>query len=144
MRLTLLPILALFVGAVVFTSCKKETRIERNLWKSGGEWNIENYDYSSTTTNSSSNITLNLEDCGSFTFNKDGGGELVFSFFGTTETNPLTYTNTEDQLTLTIDSETTILDMAWEKNSMTINRTNAKTNNGETTTETESYILKKK
>lgn len=145
MKIKSLAALTFFVGVLVLTSCSKETKIERNLWKKGGEWNIEKYDYSSTSTNGSNNISINLKDCGNVTFNKDGSGEFTASFFGTTETDAMTYTNTEDQLTLTVDGSTTTYDMSWEKDNITLTNQESSTDSGgNTTTETESYILKKK
>ncbi len=145
MKIKSLAAFTLFVGVLAFTSCSKETKIERNLWKKGGEWNIEKYDYTSTSTNGSNNITINLEDCGNVTFDKDGSGEVTVSFFGSTDTDDMTYSNTEDQLTLTVDGNTTIYDMTWEKNNITITNQESSTDSGgNTVTETESYILKKK
>lgn len=134
----------LFTGAALLTGCSKEVKIEKNLWKKGGEWNIDNYDYSSVTTNSPNGITINAEDVGSMTFNKDGGGSYTLSFFGSTETGSLTYSNTEDQLTLTIDGDTDTYDMVWEKDKIIITNVTTSTSNGETTTETEMYTMTKK
>jgi len=141
MKIKTLSMLALFIGAVALTSCSKEKKIERNLWKGSGEWNIENYDYSSS--DGSSNITLNLEDCGTVLFLKDGTGVLTTTFFGSTETESMTYTNTEDELSVTSDGSTTTYDLDWEKNSIKLNRSETSTSGGTTTTETESYTLKK-
>jgi len=41
----------LFVGITTFLSCKKEVRIEKNLWKNGGEWNIESLTAKQVSTN---------------------------------------------------------------------------------------------
>ena len=40
-KINFLALSIVFTGLLVLTSCKKETRIEKNLWKNGGEWNIE-------------------------------------------------------------------------------------------------------
>ncbi|MDG1330926.1 MAG: hypothetical protein P8P74_01240 [Crocinitomicaceae bacterium] len=134
--------MALFLGAVALTSCSKEKKIERNLHKGGGEWNIAQLD--NTTTTSSSNISLNLEDAGTFTFEKDGTGELELNIFGTT-TDPFTYSHTLDQFTLTVDGGTpTVFDMVWEKDKVNLNRSETTVDNGDTTTVVEAYVLVKK
>ena len=143
MKIKSLAAFALFVGAVLLTSCSKEVKIERNLWKKGGEWNIESYDYSSVTTNSSNTININVENCGTMTFNKEGGGSYVINIIGS-ESGTLTYSNTADQLTLTIDGSTSTYDMTWEKDNITLTEATSTTANGQTTTETETYVLKKK
>lgn len=135
----------LLTGAALLTGCSKEVKIEKNLWKSGGEWNIDKYDYSSVTTNSTNGITINAEDFGKLTFNKEGGGSYVFTVFGSTDSGAMVYSNTEDQLTLTLDGGSAVTyDMDWEKNKIVITNVETSTSNGETTTETEMYTMTKK
>lgn len=89
----------LFVGLSGLTSCKKESKIERNLWNKGGEWNIDKYQenygfgadpYSETRYN-----------FGTIKFEKDGNGKITLKDEGETFSNLFTYKNTDNSLTLT-------------------------------------------
>jgi hypothetical protein len=134
----------LFTGAALFTACSKEVKIEKNLWKKGGEWNIDNYDYSSVTTNSTNGLTINVDNIGTMTFNKDGGGTYSMTFFGSTDTGSLSYSNTETQLNLAMDGGNPVTyEMDWEKDKIVITNVSTSTNNGATTTQKEIYTLSK-
>lgn len=134
----------LFVGAVLFTGCSKEVKIEKNLWKNGGEWNVDSYSYTSVSSSGTNNITISLDDMGTMTFTKEGGGTYSFMQFGSTDTGTLQYTNTADELALTLDNSTTTFDMTWEKDNITLVNATTLTSNGETITETETYKITKK
>ena len=47
--MNIIPNLALFVGAFALSSGSKEKKIERNLHKVVGEWNIAQLDHTTTT-----------------------------------------------------------------------------------------------
>lgn len=86
----------LLVGISGLTSCKKEKKIEKNLWSNGGEWNIEKF-VSNWGSSSEDSNTLTEYNFGTFLFEKDGGGKLTID----SESNPFNYTNTENSLTIT-------------------------------------------
>ena len=134
----------LIAGTSFLTSCKKETRIEKNLWKNGGEWNIESIVANQTSTNPSDNYNETVYNYGTLTFNKDGGGNYIFTVDGDVETGTFTYSNTEDKLTLIIGNEARVFDMDWEKDELIISITENYTSNGESITYTETLKLKKK
>src|SRR5690349_289222 len=76
-------LIALFTAALL-TSCSKDKKLERTLFKKDGDWNItsatweveEHTDTGIVITNgTSSNI-------GSFTFDKDGDGYCVYTING--------------------------------------------------------------
>lgn len=134
----------LFTGAAVFTGCSKEVKIEKNLWKNGGEWNVKSYSYTSVSSSGTNNINISVNDMGTMTFAKDGSGTYSFTQFGSTDTGTLKYTNTADELALTIDNSTTTFNMTWEKDNITLINASTSTSNGETITETETYKITKK
>src|SRR5690554_7784030 len=75
-RINFLLIVLLIAGTAIFTSCKKETRIERSLWNKGGEWNVEKLYNKQTSSNPdpSYNFEETLYDYGTYSFDKDGSG----------------------------------------------------------------------
>src|SRR5690554_2132625 len=109
-------IIVLLLLVFVVVSCKKENRIEKNLWKKGGEWNIERW--SETATSSfypEDNYSETQTNFGTLTFNKDGSGALTLKDGSSAYTEPITYQNTENTLTI-FDSEGDgrIFDLNWE------------------------------
>lgn len=129
--------------ALVIASCKKEVKIEKNLWKGDGKWNIEKYHSKETSSDNSSNFEETLVNAGSYTFKKDGTGVMHYSYNGDEDFENFTYTNTTDILTLTIDSEPINYKMDWSKNEMTISVTNNYSMNNVSYTYTETILLKK-
>jgi len=103
-------------------SCKKDNRIERNLWKQGGEWNIELW--SETTTSSyyeEDNNSTTFADFGTFKFNKDGTGSYTLTANSESYTESLTYQNTENTLTIfDPEGDGRIYDLDWERNDITL------------------------
>jgi hypothetical protein len=77
-------------------------------------------------------------------FKEDGSGFITFTADGDTEILPFTYSNTEDKLTLIIDSEARVFDLDWEKNEIDLAITENFTANGASITYKENYLLKKK
>jgi len=109
----------LMAGAVVAISlsCKKENRIERNLWNQGGEWNIESLYFEEHVDEHYNSYTdYNL---GVITFNKGGDGSIRYDD-GDIET--FTYSNTEKTLTISYNSwQTVVYDIAeWKKDRLTL------------------------
>lgn len=134
----------LFTGIALLTSCKKETRIEKNLWKDGGVWNIETLLAIQTSTNVSDNFNETIYNYGTFTFRKDGSGIVVITVDGDVENAVFTYTNTKDKLTLIYGNEGRVFDMDWKKNDLTLSITDNFTSNGHSVTYSETLRLKKK
>jgi hypothetical protein len=134
----------LFVGITTFLSCKKEVRIEKNLWKNGGEWNIESLTAKQISTNPVDNYNETVLNYGTYTFKKDGSGSYIFTVDGDVEAGAFAYSNTEEKLTLIINNEARVFDMDWKKNNLTISITENYTSNGESITYTEILVLKKK
>lgn len=114
---------ALFIlfATLVFVACKKEDRIEKNLWKQGGEWNIETWDESQTSSyfpeDNSSEV---VHDFGTMKFNKDGSGSMTIKYGTSAYTEPFTYENTENTLTIfDEDGEGVVHDLDWKRNEFT-------------------------
>ncbi len=115
-------LLILFV-ALVFVACKKENRIERNLWKQGGEWNIETWEESQTSSYfPQDNSSVIVHDFGTMKFNKDGSGSMTIKDGNNAYTESFTYENTENTLTIfDEDGEGVIHDLDWKRNEFTTN-----------------------
>jgi hypothetical protein len=66
--------------AIVATGCKKEKKIERNLWKKGGEWEIKSFEESYTSASSPEyNDSYVINNGGTIQFEKDGTGNTSYS-----------------------------------------------------------------
>lgn len=113
----------LFIGLAVLSSCKKENRIEKNLWKGDGTWNIDVYEFKSTSTYfTNDNDESYYQNAGTIQFKKDGTG--FFNFQG--DIYPTTYSNTDKVLTITLKDESgntqyddvLTYEMEWKKNKM--------------------------
>ncbi len=139
-------ILFIVLTVLVFTGCSKEEKIEKNLWKKGGEWNVSSW--------TSWNDGTKTEHIGadvlsvSFSFNKDNEATVVINGeSGDTYTYKMKYYNTENQLKLIdiIDSETGEIEypsifysMEWKKDYLDL-----RTTGGFTGGDTETLILNK-
>lgn len=134
----------LITGTMFLSSCKKETRIERNLWNNDGEWNIENLVADQVSTNTADNFHETIYNFGTFTFKKDGSGISRITVDGDVEIGMFTYSNTKDKLTLIVDNEARIFEMDWKKNDLKLSITENYTSDGHQVTYTETLNLKKK
>lgn len=148
-KINLLLFGLLFIGSTLVSSCKKETKIENNLWKKGGEWNIESLTVKQVSTYAPDNFDETILNYGTITFKEDGSGNFIFTVDGDSEAGIFNYSNTEDKLTLIIDNEARVFDIVeWEKDKMKIsiieNFTIGVNGNAGTGTYTETYTLKKK
>lgn len=140
-------ILFIVLTVLVFTGCNKEEKIEKNLWKKGGEWNVSSW--------TSWSDGIKMEHIGtdvlsvSFSFNKDNEAIVVINGGPEdTYTYKMKYYNTENQLKLidVIDTETGELEypsiyysMEWKKDYLDI-----RTTGGFSGGDTETLILQKK
>lgn len=89
----------LFIGLSGLTSCKKEDKIEKNLWSKGGDWNIDKYNENYSFDGE--NYSETRYNFGTLKFEKDGSGKLTFTEEGESFSNLFTYKNTSNNLTLT-------------------------------------------
>lgn len=72
----------LITGTTLVTSCSKETKIERNLWNKGGEWNVESLVINQTSTDPADDYSETIYNYGTFTFKKDGTGSFTITVDG--------------------------------------------------------------
>jgi hypothetical protein len=120
-KINFLALSIVFIGLITLSSCSKETKIEKNLWKNGGEWNIESFNVKQTSTYASDNFEESYANVGTYTFNENGTGIVKLIIDNFVETSAFTYTNTENQLMITIDNETQYYNLIeWEKDNMKI------------------------
>ena len=104
----------LFLFAVLFiglSSCSKEKRIERQLIKKDGKWKITSIDYKYYLDNEL-NYSENYPNAGTIEFDKKGTCVLTITLSGSPEVSSGTWTNSEDNITITADGETTVMRIA--------------------------------
>jgi hypothetical protein len=136
-----------FIGLITLSSCKKEVRIEKNLWKKGGEWNVESFSAKQTSTFAPDNFDETQVNIGTYTFNENGTG--IYKNIGELESLDFTYSNTENKLSFTIGTDSQVYDIVeWKKDnikfSYTENFYDGVDGNVGTGTYTEIITLKKK
>lgn len=143
-KIKFLALCFLIVNVSLLNSCSKENKINKNLWKNGGEWNIETFVSKQTSSNPVYNFNETFSNVGTFKFNENGSGNVSVTTDGDTQSESFSYVNTEDKLSLTIDNEQRIFEMDWEKNLLTITIVESYTYAGDSNVYTEIYTLKKK
>lgn len=131
-------------GTMMAVSCKKEVKIEKNLWKNGGEWDVKSYVITNVSSDPTENYTDSYSNLGTFTFEKEGKGSFSLTMDGEVQTGTFTYENTDYDITMEVFGETQIFDLEWEKNNMTWSEVEVTTVDGETTTYSEVFELVKK
>ena len=120
-KINFLALGIVFIGLITLSACSKEKKIEKNLWKNGGEWNIESFNVIQTSTYASDNFEESYANVGTYTFNENGTGVVKLIIDEFIETSAFTYTNTENQLMITIDNDTQYYNLIeWEKDKMKI------------------------
>lgn len=143
-RINFILIGLFFVGSILLSSCNKESKIEKNLWNKGGEWNIESLVAKQTSTYAPDNFEETIYNFGTYTFKKDGSGNYTTPAAGF-DYGAFTYSNTEDKFTLIIDNQAQVFDIVeWEKNTMKISTTENFSNSVGSGTYKETLSLKKK
>ncbi|MGV3631722.1 MAG: membrane lipoprotein lipid attachment site-containing protein [Bacteroidota bacterium] len=140
-------ILFVLFTVTMLTACKKEVKIEKNLWKKGGEWNVTSWK-SWDDGIETEHIGMDVQSA-VFTFNKDKEATVVINGdAGDIYTYKMKYENTESELKLTsvTDQETGQVDYSsivyyimWEKDNLDL-----KSTGGFSDGDTETIILKKK
>lgn len=133
----------LLLAATTLVACKKDAKIERNLVKGDGVWDIETMT-NKTTVNGAEVFNMTVPNYGTLTFRKEGQGTAKYTVAGNEDVYPFTYTNTEDQLTIVMDGSTEVFNMTWEKNAITLISTTTNEVDGDVTVETNSMSLKKR
>ena len=139
-------ILFVLFAAVMLAACKKEVKIEKNLWKNGGEWSVTSWKSSENGTETE-HIGADFQTA-VFAFNKDKEATAVINGnAGDVYIYKMKYENTESELKLSnvIDQETGQVEyssivyyLTWEKDKMDLKTTNGFTGENET------LIVKKK
>ena len=146
-KINFLALSIVFIGLITLSSCSKEKKIEKNLWKKGGEWNIESRTGKQTSIFAFNNFDGTQVNVGTYTFYKDGTGsykhnaELLSGAF--------TYSNTENKLTIVMENVSRAYEIVeWKKNNLKIsysyNFYEGAANGDSTGTYTEIITLKKK
>ncbi len=101
----------LFLFAVLFVglaSCSKEKRVERQLIKKDGKWKITSIDYK-YYQNNVLGASANFPNAGTIEFDKKGSCVMTLTLSGSPETIAGTWTNSEDEITITSNGETSVL-----------------------------------
>lgn len=120
-RISVLSLGVIVLALVMMTSCQKDKKINKNLWKNGGEWNIVSI-FSEWDDNGDAG-TEKIMNAGTYEFNKDNTGKLNQKDGGSIYSNTFTYKNTENTLSLIFNEgplasqgEVVDYDMDWSKN----------------------------
>jgi len=146
-KINFLALSIVFVVLIALSSCKKEVRIEKNLWKHGGVWNIESQAVKQTSVFVSYNFDEKIVNVGTYTFYENGTGSYKNN--GELQPGAFTYSNTENKLTIVIGNDSLDYDIVeWKKNNLKItysyNFYEGAANGDSTGKYTETIILKKK
>ena len=146
-KINFLALGIVFIGLITLSSCSKDTRIEKNLWKKGGEWNVESFNFKQTSTFAPDNFDETQVNIGTYTFNENGTG--IYKNNNALEPLSFTYSNTENKLSFTIDTDSQVYDIVeWKKDNIkfayTENFYDGVDGNVGTGTYTEIITLKKK
>lgn len=140
-----LETICLLVVLIIFSSCSKEEKIEKNLWNKGGEWNIQSLVVNQFSTNPADNYNETIYNCGTFIFREDRSGNYTITIDGDVESGTFNYYNTEYKLTFVINTEARIFDILdWNKGKMTILISDNYTSNSHTVSYTETLHLVKR
>lgn len=139
----LAKILFLFaILSVALAACSKEKKIERALIKKDGKWTITSVDYK-YYVNNELQASSNSPNAGTIEFNKKGSFVMTVTLSGSPQNAGGTWTNSEDNITLIANGETTVLKITDgpKKDKMTLVETNYDNSTGEK--ETLTYYLKR-
>lgn len=109
--------LFLFI-AVVAIGCKKEEKIQKNLWNKDGVWNIDKFEMVPVTSNSTSTSYTNY---GTLEFKENGTGYTKFTYQNSSEVVPMIYTLESDEiLKLVLNGIAMSFQMEWSKDKMNL------------------------
>lgn len=136
-------ILFLFaILSVALAACSKEKKIERALIKKDGKWTVTSIDYKYYVNNQLQS-SANYPNAGTIEFSKKGSFVMTVTLSGSPQNAGGTWTNSEDNITLIANGETTVLKITDgpKKDKMTLVETNYDNSTGEK--ETLTYYLKR-
>lgn len=122
---TPVKILSLLVLLLIgFSSCSKEKRIEKQLIKKDGKWKITSIDYK-YYQNNVLGYSENYPNAGTIEFDKKGTCVVTITLSGSPEANAGTWTNSEDNITITSNGETSVMKITSgpKKGKMTLEQT---------------------
>lgn len=121
----------IFITLTLFLifSCSKEKKIERNLWKNGGKWDIVKYEEIVTSNWPANEKNEVNENIGIFQFEKDGSGWMIDSDGYDAQKSNFKYTNSDSELILDFYEfeSTRTFYIEWEKNSLILTRSGTST-----------------
>lgn len=91
------------MSSFLFSSCSKDKRIERALFKKEGQWNITSVTWEKVIVNSSgSNVSMGTTtNAGIFSFEKDGSGSYEFTIDGSTYSQTFGWSVNEEAIAIT-------------------------------------------
>ncbi|WP_343637725.1 hypothetical protein [Fluviicola sp.] len=96
-----------FVFAMGLASCSKEKRIEKNLARKDGKWDVESYEYKYYYNGTYYPYdSFTYTNAGSFVFEKNGTYTWTFIADGESDISTGTWSNSGDELTLVQNSST--------------------------------------
>ena len=140
----------LITSTAALFSCKKEYiknyGINKSLSAKEGDWNIAAFNYKSESSISGVSLNTTILEYGSYTFNTDASGWLVYTHNGDTNTTQFTYKANAQSLTVKIGLYTTSYALTWNEDKVKLvnEKTHYGSEPGEVITETETIYLQKK
>jgi|SRR5690554_2385291 len=114
-------ILYIILALLLVSACKKEKKIERNLWNNGGKWEIVKYEEIVSSNWPANEKNKVSENVGLIQFERNGKGWMIYSDdFEAYKVN-INYTNTDKEITLTYEYQSTeTFDLDWKKDTFTM------------------------
>lgn len=99
-------LILLVVFAMGLASCSKEKRIEKNLARKDGKWDVESYEYKYYYNGTFFPYdSFTYTNAGNFVFEKNGTYIWTFIADGDTDVSTGTWSNSGDELTLVQNSD---------------------------------------
>ncbi|WP_107039118.1 hypothetical protein [Brumimicrobium mesophilum] len=123
-------LLVILLIAFLALGCKKENKIEKNLWNNGGEWEIKSFEQSAYKIPASQfDYSTLISNGGSIQFNKDGTGKFKYSeelaeyleiiIYEEQINADFTYHFTENSIFFIFtDAQGAAFDLEWEEDKM--------------------------
>ncbi len=134
----IIPIVMTLLLAFVLSSCSKEKRVAKTLYRKDGLWTIETYKVTTTEdgVNQGTIDLMALGLTGTMDFAEGGALAFTFSFLGQTETEIGIWSNTSDKITITTDGETLVYDIIERsKKELELKATDTYSSGGSTVTD---------
>lgn len=107
--------------ALLATACNKERKIDKNLTKDGGVWNIDEMYYNDVYYGSTATDTY--KNVGTYQFNEDGTGVATYSNSGNPDVYSFFYSVGEDKLNISMDGYIYNYSMEWKKDKIDLSFT---------------------